>query len=196
MSEGGSHFEEDNKVFQSLRRIAERLNGLGIPYAVVGGMALFFHGYRRFTEDVDLLVTKDNLKIIHEKLEGLGYYPPFQNSKHLRDAQTGVKIEFLTTGDFPGDVKPKPVSFPNPSDAYVEIRGIKFIRLPLLMEMKLASGMSNINRSKDLGDVVEMIKALGLPENLGEELNPYVRNKYAELWVASSAPGLSDTMPE
>jgi hypothetical protein len=28
-----------------------------ICYAVVGGMALFRHGLRRFTEDVDLLVT-------------------------------------------------------------------------------------------------------------------------------------------
>jgi hypothetical protein len=43
------------------------LKDLGIPYAVVGGKALFQHGLRRFTEDVDLLVTKNDLKIIHDK---------------------------------------------------------------------------------------------------------------------------------
>ena len=38
-------------------------------------MALFRHGLRRFTEDVDLLVTKKDLRLIHEKLEGLGISP-------------------------------------------------------------------------------------------------------------------------
>jgi hypothetical protein len=87
-------------------------------------MALFRHGLRRFTEDVDLLVTKNDLKVIHEKLAGLGYLPPFTNSKHLRDTQLGVKIEFLTTGDYPGDGKPKPVSFPDPRQVSFEAEGI------------------------------------------------------------------------
>jgi hypothetical protein len=69
----------------------------------------------RFTEYVDILVGRDDLKRIHEKLEGRGYVPPFPGSKNLRDAQTGVRIEFLVTGAFPGDGKPKPVAFPEPS---------------------------------------------------------------------------------
>ena len=186
MSEGGLHFEKDNKVFESLRRITGKLQELGIPYAVVGGMALFHHGYRRFTEDVDLLVTKDDLKTIHEKLVGLGWFPPFANSKHLRDAQTGVKIEFLTTGDYPGDGKPKPVSFPDPRFANLEIDGMHFIDLSHLVEMKLASGMSNINRMKDLTDVMEAIKLIPLPAEFAEKLDPYVRDKYAELWDAAN----------
>ena len=48
-----------------------------------------------------ILVTRAALKQIHEALEGLGYVPPFTGSKHLRDAETGVKIEFLITGDYP-----------------------------------------------------------------------------------------------
>lgn len=196
MSEAGRHFEEDNDVFKALRRITRRLNELNIPYAVVGGMALFYHGFRRFTEDVDLLVTKADLKLIHEKLVGLGYYPPFANSKHLRDAQTGVKVEFLTTGDFPGDGKPKPVSFPDPRDVSIEANDIKYIDLPTLINMKLASGMSNVNRSKDLGDVVELIQALGLTGDYGAQLNPYVTAKYVELWESTRLPGPSDTMPE
>jgi hypothetical protein len=105
LSEGSRHFEEDSAVFKALHNITQHLKSLGISYAVVGGMALFRHGLRRFTEDVDILVTKEDLKKIHEKLEGLGYLPPFTNSKHLRDTQLGVKIEFLTTGDYPGDGK-------------------------------------------------------------------------------------------
>src|SRR5208282_6521979 len=89
LSEGSRHFEEKSAVFDALHKITNRLNELGIPYAVVGGLALFQHGLRRFTEDVDILVTRDDLKIIHERLEGLGYLPPFANSKHLRDTVLG-----------------------------------------------------------------------------------------------------------
>src|SRR5215207_10148634 len=139
LREGSKHFEKESKVHESLVRIAKRLDELGVPYALAGGMALFFHGYRRFTEDVDILVTKDDLKTIHEQLEGLGYLPPFTGSKHLRDTDSGVKVEFLTTGEFPGDGKPKPVAFPNPADVRVEGGGLWFLSLPALVELKLAS---------------------------------------------------------
>src|SRR5436190_22816910 len=116
LSEGSLYFEGRGKVHAALRRITQRLNELGIPYAVVGGLALFNHGFRRFTEDVDILVTRDGLKQLHAKLDGLGYVRPFSQSKNLRDTDAGVKIEFLVTGQFPGDGKPKPIAFPDPSD--------------------------------------------------------------------------------
>src|SRR3954468_16196010 len=112
LSEGSRHFEGQSKVQEALVRIANRLHDLEIPYAVVGAMAMFYHGHRRFTEDVGLLVTKEALHKIHQKLEGLGYVPMFANSKNLRDADSGVRIEFIITGQFPGDGKPKPVEFP------------------------------------------------------------------------------------
>jgi len=181
LREGSMHFEEESAVQKTLRRIVKRLDELGVPYAVVGGLALFFHGYRRFTEDVDILVTKDDLKRIHEKLEGLGYLPPFEGSKHLRDTDSGVKVEFLTTGEFPGDGKPKPVAFPNPADVRVEAAGIWFLALPALIELKLASGISNPLRAKDIVDVQELISALNLSENYAEQLNPFVQEKFREL---------------
>jgi len=61
LDEGSMHFDENNAVHHALRRITARLRELGIPHAVVGGMAMFFHGYRRFTEDVDILVTSESL---------------------------------------------------------------------------------------------------------------------------------------
>jgi hypothetical protein len=182
MDEGSMHFDETNAVHRALRRITARLAELGIPHAVVGGMALFFHGFRRFTENVDILVTSAGLAQLHQKLEGLGYVPPFQGSKHLRDAELGVKIEFLVTGGFPGDGLPKPVAFPDPDNAVTEIAGMPFVNLPTLLELKLASGISSPGRLKDLADVQEVIHVLNLPRELGSQLNPYVRSKYEELW--------------
>ena len=181
LREGSMHFEKESAVQITLRRIVKRLDELGVAYAVVGGLALFFHGYRRFTDDVDLLVTKDNLKIIHEKLEGLGYLPPFQGSKHLRDTDSGVKIEFLTTGEYPGDGKSKPVAFPDPTQVRVESGGVWFLSLPALIELKLASGMTNPLRGKDLVDVQELISTHNLSDDFATQLNPFVQDKFREI---------------
>jgi len=182
LSEGSRHFEEKSAVFDALRKITSRLNGMGIPYAVVGGLALFQHGLRRFTEDVDILVTKDDLRRIHNELEGRGYLPPYARSKHLRDTELGVRIEFLTTGEYPGDGKEKPVSFPNPTAVSLISGGIYYVNLPTLIDLKLASGMTNAGRMKDLSDVLELIKVMNLPAGLTNQLNPFVRSKYLELW--------------
>ena len=57
--------------------------------------------------------------------------------------------------------------------------------MPALIELKLASGMTAPHRLKDLADVLELIRALALAESLAGELNPYVREKYLELWRAA-----------
>lgn len=182
MDEGDRHFNYNSSVFKTLRKISRRLDELEIPHAVVGGMALDAHGFRRLTVDVDILVSRESLKTIHERLEGLGYVPPFAGSKNLRDTESGVRIEFLIAGEFPGDGKPKPVAFPDPLAVAVEIDGVKYLSLAALIDLKLASGMTNLGRLKDLGDVQELIKALSLPRAYSEQLNPYVQPKYLELW--------------
>jgi hypothetical protein len=182
MDEGDRFFRGEDAVFQTMRKIARRLDELGIPYVVVGAMALNAHGFRRLTVDVDLLVTREGLKAIHDNLEGLGYLPPFQGSKHLRDTEHGVRIEFLVTGEYPGDGKPKPVAFPDPATVGVERGGIRYLSLASLVELKLASGMTNPGRLKDLGDVQEVIKVLDLPADFTEQLDPFVRPKFTEMW--------------
>ena len=182
MAEATRYFDGGGGVHETVARISRRLEDLGIPFVVVGGVAMFHHGFRRFTEDVDLLVTQKDLETIHERLDGLGYVRPFATSKNLRDATNGVKIEFLITGEYPGDGKPKPVAFPHPSDV-VEIRdGIKVLQLPRLIELKLASYMTGKARSKDLGDVEELIRNLKLPKDFATQLNPYVAPLFIQKW--------------
>jgi len=182
LNEGGLHFENASRVHKAMHKIAKRLDELKVAYAVVGGMALFHHGLRRFTEDVDLLVAGDDLKIIHDKLEGSGYRPPFANSKNLRDTELGVRIEFLVSGEFPGDGKPKPVAFPQPGAASELEDGIRYLNLVSVIELKLASGLTNQGRIQDLADVQNLIKHTRLDKALSDLLNPYVQEKYRELW--------------
>ena len=184
LNEGSMHFEGNNAVHKTLRGIASRLEELHVDYAIAGGMALFFHGYRRFTEDVDVLVTPAGLAVIHENLEGRGYIRPFEKSKNLRDAETRVKIDFLVTGQFPGDGKPGPISFPEPSDVAVERDGVRVVDLPAMIQLKLASG-KDPGRMKDLADVQELIRALQLPRSFEEKLDPSLRESFASIWQSA-----------
>jgi len=182
LREGSMHFEEKSAVYRTLREIAQRLRELEVPYAIAGGMALFAHGFRRFTEDVDILVTREGLDEVHRRLEGVGYVPLFAGSRALRDAESGVRIEFLVTGEYPGDGKPKPVAFPAPEAASIEKDGVRWLSLPSLVELKLASGMTSPGRLIDLADVQQLIRILRLPPDFAEQLQPFVREKYAEMW--------------
>jgi hypothetical protein len=148
-------------------------------------VALLAHGYPRFTEDIDLVMTPDGLIKFHEELVGLGYAPAFPGArKRLRSTVDGVSIEVMTTGEYPGDGKPKPVSMPEPDKASTEIDGIKFVTLEKLIELKLASGISAPDRLKDLADVQELIKIRKLDAEFALQLDPYVREKYYELEAA------------
>jgi len=184
LQEGSKHFENASAVHKTLRKIVRRLDEFGIPYAVVGSMAMFFHGYRRFTEDVDSLVTREGLAAFHGNLVGLEYVVPSEGSTQLRDAEFGVKIQFLVTGEFPGDGRPKPISFPDPAEAAIEINGLRCLQLARLIELKLAAGIANPKWLKHLGDAQQMIDKLGLPETMAEQMHPLVRHKYMELWTA------------
>ncbi|MCH8806690.1 MAG: hypothetical protein IH986_11450 [Planctomycetes bacterium] len=187
IQEAARFFMRTDPVHQTLRSIAQRLDEFGIAYAVADGMALVAHGYDRTTVDVDVLVTPDGLDAIHQALEGRGYLPPFEGSRNLRDTQTGVRIEFIVTGQFPGDGKPKPVAFPDPDKVAQEIDGVRFVNLPMLIELKLASGMSNPGRLRDLADVQELIRVLKLSEDFAAGLEAFVREKYGELWRGASS---------
>jgi len=170
VAEATGFFMRDDPVHETLRAIAVTLQQHGVPYAVAGGMALVVHGYDRTTVDVDVLVTPEGLETIH---------------KIFRDAEHGVRVEFLVSGEFPGDGRPKPVAFPDPAACSIEVGGIRYLNLNALLELKLASGLTNPGRLKDLSDVQEMIRTRDLPLELGSELHPYVREKYRELWQAT-----------
>jgi hypothetical protein len=181
-AEGLKFFRGKGMINKALKNLAGDLDKNGIEYAVIGAIALNRHGYRRFTEDIDLLLTRAGLEKFHENLVGLGYRPAFTGEKKkFRATEENIPVEIITSGEFPGDGLPKPVRFPEPDEFAVTIDGIKTISLEKLIELKLTSGMTAGDRLKDLGDVQELIKLKELDESFAEKLNEFVREKYLEL---------------
>jgi hypothetical protein len=185
-AEAQRYFMGEGQLNNALARLVADLKEHDIDYLVIGAIALMAYGYPRFTEDIDLILDSNGIERFHRELVGLGYSPAFQGArKRLRSTQDGIPIEFISSGEYPGDGKPKPVSFPNPSESAVEISGVKFPTLEKLVELKLASGMTAPDRLKDLADVQELIKIRELGAAFAERLNPYVRDKFLELFKAT-----------
>jgi len=185
VAETGRFFAGKANVQFALERLAQRLDENNIPYAIVGALALNEWGYRRATVDIDVLLTADGLRRLKEQTLGRGYREKFPGSRGLRDTEAGVDIDILLAGEYPGDGKPKPVSFPDPAESAVRGRRVALLPLAKVIEMKLASGISAPHRLKDLADILELIRALSLPREMADSLDPSVRPKYDELWQAS-----------
>ncbi|MBI2478708.1 MAG: hypothetical protein HYV60_08775 [Planctomycetia bacterium] len=157
-----------------------------IPFAIAGAMAANAHGHKRTTADVGILIRREDLQRFKAKHLGLGWVDKFEGSKNFRDAVSNVSIDALIAGEFPGDGLPKPVSFPMPESVVVYLEeGIPYISLPTLLELKTASGMTAAHRLQDMADVIQLIKANQLSLEYAEQLNPYVQEKYRELWQAA-----------
>ena len=170
-------------VYDALRRLARRLHEEGLDYAVIGGMAVVEHGSRRTTEDIDLLMREATLEEFRERCLGRGYTPAFPGAQRaFRDTQTGVRIEVVVTGDYPGDGKPKDVAFPDPADVAENGDEFRVVRLETLIDLKLASGTSAPHRLRDLADVQDLIVRARLPLEIVERLHPSVRAEYRRLW--------------
>lgn len=168
-------FEKRDKVHQTMRRLAKRFQKAGIPYAIVGAMAVNAHGARRTTDDVDFLLTEEGLNRFREGFVGSTYDQVPGRARRFVDRQNGVTVDILVTGRYPGRGGPGPISFPDPDEASELIEQMKVLTLPQLVQLKLAA-----RRHYDFGDVVLLIRVLNLDESFAEQIHSSVRRDYIE----------------
>jgi hypothetical protein len=171
-----------SKIHTAAELLAARLEDAGVDYAIAGALALAVHGFRRATEDVDVLISRQGLERFKQQWLGRGYVEIRSGGKPVRDTVNDTRIDFLIVGDFPGDGKPKPVAFPDPEHAAVRGNTFRVLALPRLVELKLASAMTAPHRGHDFFDIVQLVRRAGLPRELADELDTYVRPKYDEAW--------------
>jgi hypothetical protein len=149
-------------------------------------MAANAHGHRRTTVAVDLLMRREDLIRFKDRWIGRGWQDLFEGSKSFRDTLNGVRIDVRIVGDYPGDRRPKPVSFPDP-ESVRELRdeSALYVTLASLLELKIASGMTAAHRLQDLADAIQLIRVNSLPGSYSGQLDSFVRAKFDELWQAA-----------
>ena len=60
-------------VFFEFHKIVHKLQKDEIPYALIGGVAMAFHSFARFTQDIDLLIKREGLEPLSVLLKAQGY---------------------------------------------------------------------------------------------------------------------------
>lgn len=144
------------KLPKDLREFIELMNSHSVEYLIVGGHAVGFHGYPRYTGDIDFFVrpTPENAQKVSTVLEDFGFpkaeslrpslldqgrviglgRPP--NRIDLLTAISGLDFEEAWQTREPGQMDDLPV---------------QFIGKDALLKNKMASG-----RTKDLADAEEL----------------------------------------
>src|ERR1051326_4544745 len=154
LKEMSKFFAGKDEVHKTLRRLIQRLNRSGIPYAIVGAMALGAHNYRRATKDVDILLSAAGFEEFVKRFVGKHYDRIPGRQRRFRDRTNGVGVDFLVTGRFPGTGQPGPIAYPDPAAVSQVMEDKCVVNLPTLVQLKLAA-----RRHKDFGDVVGLIQA-------------------------------------
>ena len=88
-----------------LRRVAQQLEGAGLPYMVIGGQAVLLYGEPRLTKDIDVTLgaTLDRLPEVVELVRSAGLEPlvdPEQFTRETmvlpcRDPGTEVRVDLI-----------------------------------------------------------------------------------------------------
>ncbi|MDQ1362770.1 MAG: hypothetical protein QG652_630 [Pseudomonadota bacterium] len=145
-------------TLNDLKRIVQSLNQQGAEYILIGGYALFSHGYHRATEDIDLLVPASvssskaiiNALLVLSDKESANLKPEwFEEGDNIRLAdEVVVDLIFKTCGENYETLSP-----------YVEIVDLDGIPVKTLsLEGLLRTKQSD--RDKDRMDRMVIMKAL------------------------------------
>lgn len=149
---------------EAMLALAKRVtDACGAP--VVGGVAATLHGGGSLTREIDIYSA--DFKKTHEALIEAGFRWDAERREHLVD---GVPVHMVADDSLGG--KPGRVG---------TIEGIKVIGLADLVRGKLTVGLEAIHRAKDIGDVVDLIRAVPLKKDFAPRLPKHLRTPFKEL---------------
>jgi hypothetical protein len=144
--------------------VARRLRKL-VDAPVLGGIAVYLHGGGRSTVDLDLYTT--DRQTTAKQLESAGARWDPANREHVLD---GVRIHTVTPDDAGLKINRTSV-----------IDGIAVVTLKDLIAIKLLCGLKNPGRSKDIGDVEDLIRSIPLDKRFAAKLPKAVRAEFKAL---------------
>ncbi|MGH7129440.1 MAG: nucleotidyltransferase domain-containing protein [Planctomycetaceae bacterium] len=171
-----------SSLWDVARKCDELLRQAGLPHALVGGMTVCLHGYRRNTVDVDLLVRSDDSEAVRATLENAGF--AWDAEQREFRGEENVPVQCFVSEEPAGDDRSYNVKLPDPSTPGVtaEIEGLTVISLSRLIELNLACGLGNSRRAhRDLADVVELIIIHDLGRDFARYLHKSLRKEFRNL---------------
>ena len=149
----------DQTILNLAREVSAAIEAAGVEGGIVGGIAVFLHGYERTTKDIDVY-TNDRRKLAAE-LERRGWV--WTDERRQWEKQR-FPVQILAPED---NIGWHPTRFGT-------IRGVRAVTLGDLISMKLCSGTKHVHRSRDLADVVDLIQTIPLDKSFTPKVaKPY-----------------------
>ena len=158
----------NSPLLDTARRLHACFTRHGIPYTIIGGLAVVRNGAVRTTVDVDVLLEKKDREKARTALE-----EDFTTGvDSASDRRNQVEVDFLYSGDDWGMVMPLPAPaehsvFDSALGAnFMDLRGILELKTAVYLHKKAEDGIELA--AKDLADVVALIRAN--PGSVGDRL--------------------------
>jgi hypothetical protein len=142
-----------------VKAVDHLLQVIGCEAVLGGGWAVWRHGYvGRVTQDIDIALPADRIDEFLRAASAAGFdLLPVQPGRWPKviHRDTGIEVDVLPEGGRPGTAtKAAPTTIPHPSRMGASGAALRYMRLPSLIELKLAAG-----RARDESDVVELVRA-------------------------------------
>ena len=166
---------------QVVKALDHLLEVVGCEAVVGGGWAVWRHGFHgRLTQNIDIAIAADGVDAFLRaaSVGGFDVLPqqPGRWPKVLH-RETGIKVDLLPEGQRPGTpAHPAPTTLPHPSAMGAIGHVLRYVKLPALIELKLAAG-----RARDDSDIIELIRAN--PDRL-EEVRQHLTAIHADYLIA------------
>jgi hypothetical protein len=141
-----------------LRELLALLNSNGVEYLVVGAFAVSYHGYPRYTADLDILVrpTAENATRVLKALSDFGFGSLGITADDLQTSEQVVQLGIA----------------PNRADLLTSISGVSFeeawaarcrgklegVPTQFIGRKELIKNKQSTGRARDLGDAEELKK--------------------------------------
>jgi predicted nucleotidyltransferase len=137
--------------------IAKRAGDAGIPFLVIGGYAVFAHGYVRSTDDLDLIVQRGRRAHLNKLLGDLGMTVKNDAANFVQFApqdENGMEVDLMfVSEDVFGRMEQTAV------EATVEGTQVRVVSLLHLIALKCHAlqHSKSLRRLKDMDDLVQLI---------------------------------------
>ena len=161
LSQRGVGMPGDNsRIIEIARSLRDRVDA-----PVLGGIAVYLHGWPRATVDLDLYAS--DRKAIAEQLEAAGAKWSRSRREHVLD---GVPIHTVTPEEAGHVVERTSI-----------IDGVRVVSLKDLIAIKLRCGLKNPGRAKDIADVQELVRAIPLDKRFAGKLPKELRASFKSM---------------
>jgi hypothetical protein len=168
---------ENESLWETAVRVHAMLKRRGIDHAIVGGVAVCLHGYRRNTVDLDVLVDPKDAAKLRGFMEAAGF--EWSAAQKEFRSSSDIAVHFVMAGDSQGPGQEARFPIPRGSKYVTTIEGLAVLTLAQIIQSKIACALGDMRRThKDFADVVELIAIHKLNNSFARHLHKSLRKEF------------------